>query len=245
VSADTASQWERLVSYAVGFQAVWIIDIGLKQGLFEAIRAAPDGIGGAELAGAMGCDPRYVELWCRSAYVYELLDWDEHRGYRLAPETARLLLDAGDPLFMGGRIQFIAALHEDFRAYPEHLRTGATWPRSEHDPWLLEALKRSSTPDSRVWTTSVLPQAPAALERLERGGRLLDIGAGAGVALLHYAQRFPVAEIVGIELDEPSIDLARRLLADAGLTDRVEIRRGDANELDDAEAYDLVTTSSP
>ena len=162
--------------------------------------------------------------------------WD-----RLAPETRALLLDAADPLFVGGRLQFFAALYEDFRAYGEYLRTGGTWPRSAHDPWLLEALKNASKPDSGVWTETVLPQAPAALARLEQGGRLLDVGAGAGYALIHYARRFPAAEVVGIEFDEPSFELARRAVADAGLTDRVEVRLGDANELDEVDTYDLVT----
>lgn len=35
------------------------------------------------------------------------------------------------------------------------------------------------------------------LARLRQGGRLLDVGAGAGYALAHYAQRFPAAEVIG------------------------------------------------
>lgn len=123
----------------------------------------------------------------------------------------------------------------------EFLWSGGTWPRSEHDPWLLEPLKNSSKPDRRIWTEVVLPQAPATLGRLEEGGRLLDVGAGAGHALIHYARRFPATEVVGIEFDEPSIELARRAVAGAGLSDRVEIRFGDANQLDEESAYDLAT----
>jgi cyclopropane fatty-acyl-phospholipid synthase-like methyltransferase len=67
-----------------------------------------------------------------------------------------------------------------------------------------------------VWTDTVLPQAPQTLARLQHGGRLLDIGAGAGYALVHYAQRFPAAEVVGLELNGPSVELARRAVAEAG-----------------------------
>jgi len=134
-----------------------------------------------------------------------------------------VLLDTANPLFMGGRMQFFAALYEDFRAFPNYLTTGGVWPRGEHDPWLLEALKNSTKPDSGVWTESVLPQAPAALARLEQGGRILDIGAGAGFALIHYAHRFPTAEVVGVEFDEPSFLLARQAVADAGHSDSVEV----------------------
>lgn len=236
-------QWAQLAGYIVGYQATWIVDIGLKTGLFQAIADAGDGINEADVAARQGCDPRYVQLWCRSAYAFELLEWDQLTGYRLTPEMRTLLLDPADSLFMGGRLQFFAGLYEDFRAFPDYMHTGGTWPRSEHDPWLLEALKNTTKPDSRVWTETVLPQVPATLARLEEGGRLLDIGAGAGYALVHYAQRFPAAHIVGIEFDEPSYELARTAVAEAGVAGRVEVRRDDANELADIDQYDLVTMS--
>lgn len=241
MASTTQDQWNKLVTNILGFQATWIIDIGLKSGLFAAVAEAGDGIDEDTLASTLDFDVRYVRLWCRSAYAFELLEWNRNVGYRLTSPMRGLLLEPTEPMFMGGRIQFYASLYEDFRAYPEYLRTGRTWPRSEHDPWLLEALKNLTKPDSSVWTESVLPQAPATLARLEQGGRLLDVGAGAGHALIHYARRFPAAEVVGLELDEPSVKLARRAVAEAGLTDRIEIRQGDANQLDDVIAYDLVT----
>lgn len=237
------SQWAKLAGHIVGYQATWIADIGLKTGLFQAIADAGDGISDSDVAGRLDLDGRYVQLWCRSAYAFELLEWDHAAGYRLTPELRTVLLDTADPLFMGGRMQFFAALYEDFRAYPDYLTTGGVWPRSDHDPWLLEALKNTTKPDSGVWTETVLPQAPATLARLEQGGRLLDIGAGAGFALIHYANRFPAAEVVGVEFDEPSYLLARQAIADAGLGDRVKVRHDDANQLTDTDTYDLVTMS--
>ena len=216
-------------------------DVGLKAGLFRAIAdAGPDGVAEDALAAALAYDGRYVQVWCRAAYSFEYLDWDEGRGYRLAPHMETILLDPDDPQFAGGRVQFYTALHEDFRAFPESLRSGRIWPRSEHDPWLLEALKNMTKPDAVVLTEHVLPQAPATLARLEAGGTMLELGPGGGHALAHFARRFPRARIVGIEFDEPSVDLARRTIDEAGLGDRVEIRHGDANELDEASAYDLV-----
>ena len=189
----------------------------------------------------LGFAPRYVQVWCRAAYAYELLDWDEHTGYRLAPHIAALLLDPSDPQFMGGRFQFYAALYEDFRAFPTYLRTGEIWPRSAHDPWLLEALKNTTKPDAAMLTEHVLPHAPHTLAQIEQSGALLDIGSGAGFHLVHYARRFPHAHVVGIESDAASVELARQTIAVAGVAERVEIRHADANVLDDAQAYDLIT----
>lgn len=234
--------WQRLYDAILRFQAIWIADIGLKAGLFRAIvEGGPGGVAADDLADRLGYHPRYVQVWCRAAFALELLDWNEASGYRLAPFVDALLLDPTDPQYLGGRLQFFAALAEDFRAFPDSLRTGRVWPRSEHDPWLLEALKRLTEPDAAVVTEAVLPQAPATLARLEAGGTILDVGSGAGYAVTHYARRFPRARVVGLEFDRPSVALAEAAVAAAGVADRVEIRHADANLLDEEGVYDLIT----
>lgn len=240
VSKD--AQFQRLMSYVVGNQAAWFTAIGLKSGLFRAIADAGDpGITDAALAEQLGYHPRYVQVWCLGAYAFELLDWDAASGYRLAPHLTSLLLDPADLQFMGGRTLFYTALYEDYLAFPDHLRSGAVWPRSDHDPFILRALQAMTTPDCVMITEHVLPQAPDTLVVLEAGGRLLDIGAGGGAHVIHYAHRFPEADVVGLEPDEPSIANARRAVGEAAVGDRVELVRGDANTLDADRAFDLVT----
>ena len=245
MSADhvsTDAQFQKLVGYVVGNQAAWFIDIGLKAGLFRAVaEAGESGIRENALSEQLSYTLRYVQVWCRGAYAFELLDWDDGSGYRLAPHMESLLLDGSDPRFMGGRFPFYTALHEDYRAFPEYLRTGGIWPRSAHDAFLLEALANATRPDSVMITEQVLPQAPATLARLEAGGQVLDIGAGGGHHVIHYARRFPRARVVGLESDLPSIELARRALAGADIDGRVEIRASDANDLEDEDVFDLVT----
>jgi SAM-dependent methyltransferase len=235
-------QFQRLMSYIVGNQASWFTAIGLKAGLFRAIDdAGGTGVTDEALAERLGYHPRYVQVWCLGAYAFELLDWDEESGYRLAPHLTSLLLDSADPQFMGGRMLFYTALYEDYLAFPEHLQTGDVWPRSDHDPFILRALQAMTTPDCVMITEQVLPQVPDTVARLESGGRVLDIGSGGGAHVVHYAQRFPDAHVVGMEFDEPSIDNARRAVSDAAVGDRVEIVHGDANALDAGGAFDLVT----
>src|SRR5581483_3218488 len=111
-----AEQWQMLFGYMLGYQATWVIDVGLKAGLFAAVaQHAP--VMDDVLAQRLGLDARYLQVWCRAAFAFELLDWDEAEGYRLAPHLRDLLLDPSDTQFLGGRLQFIAALHEDFRAF--------------------------------------------------------------------------------------------------------------------------------
>lgn len=236
------AQWQKLFNHILGYQALWIADIGLKARLFRTIADAGEaGIGEDELARTLDYAPRYVQTWCRAAYAYELIDWDAAGGYRLPDDVGALLLDPRDPLYMGGRLQLYAAIHEDFRAFPAHLASGATWPRGEHDHGLLEAIAASTRPDAVALTDEVLPQAPLTLGVLESGGRILDVGAGGGHHVVHYAQRFPCSEVVGLEADAASVALARRALSQAGIDGRARVLHADANELDEEDAYDLVT----
>jgi SAM-dependent methyltransferase len=237
---DKPTQRQRLVDYLVGFQATWIAHTGRRVGLFAAIADAGDGIHAAALAARLGVSARYLGVWCRAAYACEFLDYDDARGYRLAPHMAALLLDPTDPLYLGGRLDFYVAMGEDFAAFPDRLADGATFPRAEHQPALLQALRDMTRPDFQVMTEVVLPQAPAVLARLERGGRVLDVGCGGGFGVLHFARRFPRAAVTGVEQDAAMLALARAALAESDLGERVQVHAGDARALTFAEPFDLI-----
>lgn len=67
---------------------------------------------------------------------------------------------------------------------------------------------------------------------LTEGDRLLDIGCGWGSLAIHAAQRYG-ATVVGITLSEEQAQLARKRVAEVGLTDRIEIRVQDYRDVDD------------
>jgi len=68
--------------------------------------------------------------------------------------------------------------------------------------------------------------------RLQPGERLLDIGCGWGSLLIHAAREYGV-QGVGVTLSEAQAELARTRVAEAGLSDRIEIRVQDYRELTD------------
>jgi len=75
---------------------------------------------------------------------------------------------------------------------------------------------------------------------LEPGERVLDVGCGWGSFAIHAAQRHGV-EVVGITLSDAQAQLARRRVAEADLTDRIEIRHADYRELH-GERFDAVAS---
>ncbi len=75
---------------------------------------------------------------------------------------------------------------------------------------------------------------------LRPGMRLLDIGCGWGGMALHAAQHHGV-NAVGVTISRNQVDLATKRVADAGLTDRIDIRLQDYREIDD-EPFDAISS---
>jgi cyclopropane-fatty-acyl-phospholipid synthase len=70
--------------------------------------------------------------------------------------------------------------------------------------------------------------------------RLLDVGCGWGSMAMHAAAHHDV-DVVGITISAEQATLARRRVADAGLTDRVEIRLQDYREIHDG-PFDAISS---
>jgi cyclopropane-fatty-acyl-phospholipid synthase len=75
---------------------------------------------------------------------------------------------------------------------------------------------------------------------LRDGMRLLDVGCGWGSMVLHCAREYGV-HAVGVTISEQQAELARRRVAEAGLTDRVQIRLQDYRAVDDG-PYDAISS---
>ena len=75
---------------------------------------------------------------------------------------------------------------------------------------------------------------------LRPGMRLLDVGCGWGSLALHAAQNYGV-DVVGVTLSTEQAALAGKRVADAGLTDRVEIRVQDYRDVDDG-PFDAISS---
>ena len=75
---------------------------------------------------------------------------------------------------------------------------------------------------------------------LKPGMRLLDVGCGWGGLALHAAREYGV-EVVGITLSTEQADYARKQVAEAGLTEQVDIRIQDYRDLDDG-PFDAISS---
>ena len=74
--------------------------------------------------------------------------------------------------------------------------------------------------------------------------RAIDIGTGSGVIALTLAAEFPKAEIIGVDISEDALMLARENAGRLGLTDRVRFLR--SNLLENVQpGFDLIAANLP
>jgi malonyl-CoA O-methyltransferase len=98
---------------------------------------------------------------------------------------------------------------------------------------------------SPVWESVRGPEALAPLEAVldllsAPPARVLDLGTGTGKAARLAAERFPEAEVVGVDLSPGMVEQARSLVP-SELGDKVRFQVADASELPFAEGeFDLV-----
>jgi SAM-dependent methyltransferase len=88
----------------------------------------------------------------------------------------------------------------------------------------------ASNPDRLVPLTAALDLLPAAPERV------LDVGTGTGAGALLMAERWPSAQVTGIDVAPAMIDLAQAKTSDS----RIRFMVADVATLDPGSGYDLV-----
>lgn len=68
-------------------------------------------------------------------------------------------------------------------------------------------------------------------------GKIIDVGCGFGATNLALAQRFTDSEILGIDLSEPLLELAREAADEANLAERVRFEKADVQQIPYPEDY--------
>ncbi|GLY87993.1 class I SAM-dependent methyltransferase [Actinoallomurus iriomotensis] len=119
---------------------------------------------------------------------------------------------------------------------------------ADQDDEVLRNQGRASAGTGRAIAGKVVPALPGLAERLDgQGSRILDIGTGIAALALALAEAFPRAGVVGIDVMERVLELARKELADAGTeaAGRVTLRHADVVDVAEQAAYDMVWLPAP
>lgn len=233
-------QLSRLWSFVDGATALHLVNIGLRLGLFARVASAVNGIAAADLARELGLQERPVDIWCRTAYHYGLLEADDQGCYRLGPHYGSLLADPNSALHQKAVIEFYAELlPQDYQRYPEYFQTSQPYPTHEHGFHFSRNIAEQTRPMHWLFVNTMLPKLPELVAKLQTGVDVLDVGCGSGGLMLALARAFPTSRFLGIDIDPYGIAAAQESIDSAGLAERVRAVLGSVDTLLATKRFDL------
>ncbi|MEO6531284.1 MAG: class I SAM-dependent methyltransferase [Specibacter sp.] len=241
VAGDSTAYADRIVAAALGFAEMASIALGERLGWYRALfDAGSGGLTPEELAERSKTQPRYAKEWLEQQAVAGLLtamldgeplSGPSHR-FSLPTGAAAVLVDEDslDYLAPMGRMLVAGVGH-----FPELLQAyraggGVAWSQ------LGEEARESQAELNKPWFDQRLAAALAGSAEVHAilarpGARIMDLGAGFGWSTLALADAYPDAEVVGVDIDEPSIRRARENAGARGTSERVSFALADAGDL--------------
>jgi SAM-dependent methyltransferase len=223
--------------------------LGERLGLYAAL-AANGAMTSAELAAVSGTHERYVREWLEQQTLAGILEADNpqagpsERRFLLSPGHSEVLADPTSLNYWAPQARLGIAAVLPIHAVLEAFRTGGGVPFSAYGQDLREAMSDASRVGyQQLMGTEWLVAMPDVHARLQADppARVADIGMGAGWSSVAIARAYPNVHVDAFDLDEASVDLARRNVAEAGLSERVRVQLRDAGDPDVAGTYELVT----
>lgn len=225
-----------------GAMSVGMAYVGVKTGLFQAM-AGKGQMHVDEVVQASGLTSRYVEEWLKGMAAAGYLRYEPTaQTFQLPDELAYLVASEGTDHFMGGLFYFAPVLLGVAPKVADAFRTGGGVRFEDFGPECVVALDMiNSGQYEQRFGSYWLSKLPDVVQRLQNGGRVLDVGCGVGRVGIAIAKAFPKCEIVGLDPDSESIRKARETAASAGVGDRIRFVAKTTRELDRNEGFDLVT----
>ena len=110
------------------------------------------------------------------------------------------------------------------------------------DPAMLQAQGQASRQNFRkiLELASDRPRLAVTLT-----GRFLDVGTGVGAIALEAVEQCPSLNVVGLDIWEPALAIARANIAASPHASRIEVRSQDVTQLDESAAYSLAWLPAP
>ena len=232
------AQTAKIFEWRRGFDAIFLISLGVRLGLFRAFAEKP-GATSREIAARLGLHLPYLKVWCTTAYSLELLEVDANSRFRLAPFWESILANPMHPRYVGSLVQLLTDFaSEDFRRCVEGFRSGYTVPFQGRSDTFAHLVAEATAGLNIFMVRKVHPALPGLADRLNRRGMILDVGCGSGGLLIQLARAFPKSRCFGIDIDPTGLAAARVAIEEAGVSHQVEILEGDVASIAPTNSFD-------
>ncbi|MGH8994599.1 MAG: class I SAM-dependent methyltransferase [Acidimicrobiales bacterium] len=229
-------------SYKQGELVSLMMHLGDRLGLYKAMAGAGP-LRADQLAARTSLNERWLLEWLRAQAAGGLVDSADGESFVLPAEAVPVLADEqGSLWFAAGAFCGGVTTPEVVDRLAEAFSTGVGLSYDDLGPSAAHRVERMLGPWSRLALVgTILPALEGVKECLEEGGRVADVGCGAGVAALAIAEAFPKSSVEGFDPSRHAISRARQNLAESGL-DNAHFHLAEAADLPETATYDLVLT---
>lgn len=235
---------DRIVEASVGTLELWSLWLGTELGLYAAL-AAEGGANAPALARTAHIAPRYAREWLEQQAVAGILEVDDadrpadERHYRLPEAYASVLLDQESGLHVAPLARMLRAVAGALPQVAAAYRSGGGVAYGAFGSDMAHGQGAMNRPllmneFAQEWIPAV-GDLDAELRR--PGARIADLGCGLGWSTIALARAYPEAEVIGIDLDAHSIEVARNNARNQGVEVRFECQ--DAGIVAGDEGFDL------
>src|SRR4051794_16514323 len=131
-----ADQVTKLYDLIGGYHATQLMEIARQLGLWAALSSEP-GLSSDALAKRLGTDAFYMDVLCRTAFSFGLVD-RQGEGWKMAPHFDQILGNPESSFFLAGASRIHMSVGEDYKDYVRHFRDGTTKPYQEHGDEFME-----------------------------------------------------------------------------------------------------------
>ena len=240
---------DRFFNFVSGTFNLASIYIGDRLGLYRALTEGGPAAA-KDLADRTHTHPRYIREWLEQQSVAGILQVDDERQdpdqrrYSLPDGHAEPMIDCQSLNYLAPLAQMIFGMTRILPEVVEAYRTGNGVPYSAFGSDMREAQAAINYPAfANEMHTAWLPKIPDVHARLQAAppARVADIGCGYGWSTISIARGYPLIQVDGFDLDEPSIEMAKRNAIHSQVDDRVNFMVRDASDPALAGQYDLVT----
>jgi 2-polyprenyl-3-methyl-5-hydroxy-6-metoxy-1,4-benzoquinol methylase len=240
---------EELFEKIIGTMEVASVYLGDRLGLYRALAEGGPATS-RELAERTDTHERYAREWLEQQAVMGILAVDEDgtdgsdRRYVLPKGHDEVLLDQDSLSYLAPVARFTMGLVRPLPALVDAFRGGEGLPYADYGTDAREGQADANRPMFvNLLGSEWLPSVADVHERLmaDPPARVADIGCGTGWSSISIARAYPNARVDGFDLDEPSVELARKNAEDAGVADRVTFQVRDASDPTLEGRYDLAT----
>ncbi|MGP3932307.1 class I SAM-dependent methyltransferase [Nonomuraea sp. KM88] len=239
MTTSTDAFADRLLGSALGTIDLLSMHIGDRMGWYRAL-AAHGPADAAELVARSRGHERYAREWLEQQAATGILEAAEDGRFALPGGAAEVLTDESSLAYLAPLARMLAGASVQLPALLDAYRDGGGVPWAAFGA----DMRESQADMNRPWFEHALPDALAGVPELDAvlrrpGARVADVGCGGGWSAIALARAYPGATVEGVDIDGPSVELATRNAAGAGLGDWVTFRRGDAALLHESR-YDAV-----